>query len=533
MPHTLPQPGLAIIYSNDMEQLRQLIIQWMREQPVAPLAKETILVQSNGIAQWLKMALASRDFNGPGVAAGVEIELPNQFVWQLYRAALGPVVPKHLPYDKGNLSWRILQLLPSLIHAPLFAPIARYLQHDEQQLKAYHLALRLADLFDQYQVYRADWLNEWSQGRDNLPDMSGKSVAVPETQRWQPALWRALRDDMALREAVQPFSSRADVHRQAFKALQQGEIAHPEALPERLVVFGIATLPEQSVELLAALSSQRQVLMTILNPCRYYWGDITLLKDEVRKRRWRQQRREGVPLELDPDTLHLHAPPLLASLGKQGRDYINYLQEFDHPEHYQQWFKQIDLFDEPLPEGEGSLLQQLQRDILELRPLPSPPRQLDAEDRSVTFHIAHSRQREVEILQDRLIGDLAADPTLQPGDCMVMMPDIHHYAAAIHAVFGRIDNNDYRYIGYTLADQRQRGHNPLLIAIEKSSRELYEGGYQTTGERESSPPLQRYYPDFETLLKAGFAEQAAYLYGPLVETPWQWHPSPSQTEGAR
>ncbi|QEP41772.1 exodeoxyribonuclease V subunit gamma [Ectothiorhodospiraceae bacterium BW-2] len=463
---SLPTPGLAIIYSNDTEQLRRVVIQWLTQQPVSPLGLETILVQSNGIAQWLKMALASRDEGGPGVAAGIEIELPNQFIWQLYRAILGDVVPKHLPYDKNNLSWRILHLLPQLQQEAIFEPVRRYLADDEQGLKSYYLALRLADLFDQYQVYRADWLNSWSQGEDTLPDGKGANPPVPSAQLWQPALWRALRQDMAQRESPQRFSSRADVHQQALQALQAGDIANPAALPERLIVFGIAALPQQSVELLAALAAHRQVIMAILNPCRYYWGDITLLKDEIRQQQWRQQRKAGLPQQIDPDLLHVHAPPLLASLGRQGRDYISYLQQFDQPERYRDWFSQIDLFDEELPEGEGTLLQQLQRDILELRPVPTPPRSLDLSDRSITFHQAHSRQREVEILQDRLIADLASDPTLQPRDCMVMMPDIHSYSAHIEAVFGRINRDDPRYIGYTLADQRQRGHNPLLIAVE-------------------------------------------------------------------
>jgi exodeoxyribonuclease V gamma subunit len=31
--------------------------------------------------------------------------------------------------------------------------------------KRFQLAERLADLFDQYQVYRADWLAAWAAGR--------------------------------------------------------------------------------------------------------------------------------------------------------------------------------------------------------------------------------------------------------------------------------------------------------------------------------------------------------------------------------
>ncbi|NER61658.1 exodeoxyribonuclease V subunit gamma, partial [Pseudomonas sp. MAFF212428] len=127
----------------------------------------------------------------------------------------------------------------------------------------------------------------------------------------------------------------------------------------------------------------------------------------------------------------------------------------------------IDLFSESQPQ---TLLNQLQDDILELRPLAEtralwPP--VDStKDRSVRFHIAHSAQREVEILHDQLLARFSADPGLRPRDVIVMLPDINAYAAHIRAVFGQLGRNDPRFIPFTLTDQGQRGRDPLLIALE-------------------------------------------------------------------
>src|SRR5690606_26413960 len=46
-------PGLMVIHSNHPEALRDLVVAWMQRYPLRPLESETILVQSNGIAQWL------------------------------------------------------------------------------------------------------------------------------------------------------------------------------------------------------------------------------------------------------------------------------------------------------------------------------------------------------------------------------------------------------------------------------------------------------------------------------------------------
>ncbi|RMP07354.1 hypothetical protein ALQ29_05299, partial [Pseudomonas marginalis pv. marginalis] len=117
-----------------------------------------------------------------------------------------------------------------------------------------------------------------------------------------------------------------------------------------------------------------------------------------------------------------------------------------------------------------TLLNQLQDDILELRPLNEtrelwPAVDLDR-DTSIRFHIAHSAQREVEILHDQLLQRFSADPTLRPRDIIVMVPDVDSYAPHIRAVFGQLERNDPRFIPFTLTDQGQRGRDPLLIAVE-------------------------------------------------------------------
>src|SRR5690606_13889037 len=141
-----------------------LCVQWINRYPLAPLENEVVLVQSNGIAQWIQLALAADiDDNNPlqsgcGIAAAMKISLPGRFHWQAYRAVLGDL-PETSPFDKALLTWRLLRLLPDLINDPEFAPLQHYLGNDYNGRKRFQLAQRLADLLDQYQIYRADWLN--------------------------------------------------------------------------------------------------------------------------------------------------------------------------------------------------------------------------------------------------------------------------------------------------------------------------------------------------------------------------------------
>ena len=74
-------PGLMIIHGNRLENLRELVVDWLRANPLNPLENEVMLVQSNGIAQWLQMALAANpEQGGCGIAAAVDVQLPARFL---------------------------------------------------------------------------------------------------------------------------------------------------------------------------------------------------------------------------------------------------------------------------------------------------------------------------------------------------------------------------------------------------------------------------------------------------------------------
>ena len=184
----LLQPGFLAFHSNRSEMLAEVVISWLRRHPLAPLEEEVILVQSNGMAEWVKMEMARMG----GVCAATRVELPSRFLWRTYRQVLGrEAVPGESPLDKVPMVWRLMQLLPTLTAHPDFAPVAGFLKGDEPD-RMLQLASKLADLFDQYQNYRADWLQAWAQGEDHLVLANGSKAEIEAEQRWQPQLWRAV-----------------------------------------------------------------------------------------------------------------------------------------------------------------------------------------------------------------------------------------------------------------------------------------------------------------------------------------------------
>ena len=466
-------PGLMVIHGNRMEDLRDLLTGWLARAPLRPLEDELMLVQSNGIAQWLKWALARPVGDGGlGISAAIDVQLPGRFLWSAYRTVLGrDAVPTTSPFDKSRLCWRLLRLLPAHLHEADFAPLRDFLRDDHDERKRFQLAERVADLFDQYQVYRADWLADWEQGRYELrDDLRGRQAPLAADQRWQARLWQLVLADVGDERRTH----RASVH-QAFLERIGTMSTRPAKLPRRIVVFGMSSLPQQTLEALTALARFSQVMLLVANPCRHYWADIIEDRELLTASQRRHAGKPGLPDEPRYEDLHLHAHPLLAAWGRQGRDYIRLLDHFDRPEGYRQhfaaWNRSIDLFTDT---DRSTLLRQVQQAILDLEPAPMEPAQRKPwtpGDDSLRFQIAHSPQREVEILHDQLLSMFEEahrrGTPLSPRDVIVMVPDIQTYAPHVQAVFGRLPPDDPRHLPYSVTDQPSRGVVPMMVALEQ------------------------------------------------------------------
>ena len=462
-------PGLLVLHGNRSELLGEAVFEWIRRYPLRPLEEEIFLVQSNGVAEWLKMAIASQT----GICAATRVELPGRFLWRAYRQVLGrESVPAQSALDKLPLTWRLMQALPELVTRPGFEPLAGFLRLGDMGRRL-QLAERLADLYDQYQVYRSDWLAAWAAGTDVFLRTEGQALdsgqPLPPDQRWQAALWRDL---LAPLSEADRGATRPQLQRRFLAALDSG--AAPKApIARRVVLFGMTHVPMQNLQALAALSQHCQVLLAIPNPCRFHWADIIQGRELLRMDHRRHPLRNGRDLaDVSLEEMHAHAHPLLAAWGRQGRDFVRQLDEFDDVLAAQQRFavSKVDLFDD----GSGeTLLQQVQARIRDLVPLSEHlalnDKPAEVADRSIVFHIAHGAQREVEILHDQLLELLAHPPqglALAPRDVVVMVPDIEVFAPAIRSVFGQYARNDARFIPFDIADLQERGNNPLLVALE-------------------------------------------------------------------
>jgi len=419
---------LNLYHAPDLETLGALATALLAQPQREPFAPALVVVPSQGMGRWLTLELARQQ----GIAMQLEVQLPAKFVWEVSRLVLGQL-PEQSAFSPSTLTWRLYDWLCVPANLERAPRLAQYLIGGDERRRL-SLAARIADTFDQYLLYRDDWLAGWE--RNQLLDLG------PD-EGWQALLWRELTAD--------GHPHRARLLDDLLRRLHSDE-AIP-GLPERLLVFGISSLPPHHLRVLEGLARHVEIVVCALNPCREAWGEI---------RDIRELAGAADAQALNPDDWYLDVGhPLLASLGKQGRDFFDALFSLGGQE--------TGLYSEDADLHDDSLLRALQNDILRLRTRqPDERLTLREDDRSLEVHVAHSPLREVEILHDQLLARFAADPNLTPDQVVVLTPDIERYAPYIEAVFSSktgATREGAPRIPFSLADRSLRAEIPLIEAF--------------------------------------------------------------------
>ena len=387
----------------------------------------------------------------------LSFRLPVQFFWEQIRHILGKEqVPEQSPYSREVLSWRLDALLDSddIKNSSLCQEATRYWLDPQTQFsdrdKRFQLAEQLADLFEQYQIYRPDWIENWTR----------QSAEAFPGQEWQALLWQKLVAEIP----EHPVSLLRKAINQVDKATH---------LPERISLFGINALPPLWLDFLSVLGDYCQVHLYHLNPCVEYWGEIKTDKALAREQFYRWLKKPSADVE---DLSDLVGNPTLSNLGGQGREFLTLLQEYSSIE--------IPLFEDPQLEspqdyqknnncdtdrGPGiSTLNQLQQDILNLHDARNDPQIV--KDNSISFTSAHSALREIQALHDWLLHQFNNDRELTPKDVLVMCPNIENYAPYVEAVFAHglgsgVISEQLPPLPCSIADRTLKDSEPLVQAF--------------------------------------------------------------------
>lgn len=402
---------LNLYYSTQLEDLAdQLLLELEKNERENLLQPEIFVVQNHGIGQWLSLYMARKE----GISANLKFEFPSERIWSLIRL-MDDNIPQTLPSDRGPMTWTLMKFFRDDAFLDEFENLRYYIQDEDPQqraLRSWKLSSKIADVFDQYLVYRPDMILGWEER---------KLQTSEEAERWQLQLWNRLIDYWEKHHDKDNIH-RARLQQKLLDQLGNGKLDR-EALPERISVFGVSSLPPISIEILTELSE--------LIPVNFYQLSVD-------------------PNVNDSDNFQ---NPLLQSLGREGAAFMSLFSDRVDVE-----FQSVKATANP---DSSSVFNEIQSDLKQDTVPSDSALNVPAVDSSIQVHSCHSPMREVEVLYDQLLAVLDENPELNPDDILIMTPDIETYAPMIEAVFEAPDEGQPE-IPYSIADRGIQGDRPAI-----------------------------------------------------------------------
>lgn len=393
-----------IYYSNKLEELVKTLGVKIKQSPCGIFTKEYIITQTAGMKQWLAVEMAKKENNG--VFANFALENQDAFLNELYTLLTSVQVQRNSETGK----WILFELLGSEEFNGIkeFNSVTEYYKNDD--LKRIQLAAQLVDLFDQYQIYSEEMVDNWNNNIFHYPDNAN--------ERWQQWLWGKLNAQSEL------FFPKTRIKKEIFAALKNEEkIKLVQAKFPVINFFGNTVYTSYHLDIFKVLAGIIEINHFIMLP----------LKEVSNTKEYKNE--------------------LFVSLGNKSREIISMMDLAGSVSN-------------SIEPSQDSLLHKIQHQIFHDTPVTSVEKITKEilNDNSILINSAYTEAREVEMLYNYLV-DLKANKAkdLRPQEILVLTTDIDIYAPYIKAVF---KNGTYK-IPYKISGVSAGQKESIITALVK------------------------------------------------------------------
>ena len=214
------------------------------------------------------------------------------------------------PWEKNQLVWNILELLPELMKEEEAQVIRSWLEISDKKdtqinLKLWDLANNIAETFDDYILYRPEIIKQWLSKKTKK---KSREISVNKNILWQEILFNLLYKKIN----KDPFCIQVE---KAIKRLKKDDISKLD-YPKNLYVYGLSSLAPLQIDLIQAFSKVINIKIYIISPCNDLW-------QRCEARRLQFRNKWNTP----PDRQWLlESPRLEAFLGRMGAEYQQLLE---------------------------------------------------------------------------------------------------------------------------------------------------------------------------------------------------------------
>ena len=161
--------------SSQMEALCDKLADNVKKQTGPLFGQAMIITQGGAMNDWLTGKLTEIN----GVFAHYAFQNQDGFMGQVYELLTGD----KLRSNRDAIKFGVYKLLDDEKFRNDFSHVAEY--YSDNDLRRIQLAEKIADLFDQYQLYREEMIKGWEDEKT--------STEKPESKNWQMWLWKQLK----------------------------------------------------------------------------------------------------------------------------------------------------------------------------------------------------------------------------------------------------------------------------------------------------------------------------------------------------
>ncbi len=433
---------LTIYRSNKAEWLADILGQELRLNPPEITEEVNIIVSTWPSGRWLSEKISIIN----NINALVKYPFPGTYLKRLVKRING-IDPNEIdPWEKNNLVWNVLELLPELINEEEAKLIRSWLkisvkENEEINLNLWDLAKNIAEIFDDYILYRPEIIKQWlsKKAKNN-----SREISVNKNIIWQEKFFNLLYKKIN----KDPFCIQVE---KAIKRLKKNDISKLD-YPKNLYIYGLSSLAPLQIDLIQAFSKVINIKIYLISPCNDLWQ-----RCEARRLQFRNT------WNTPPDRQWLlESQRLEALLGRMGAEFQQLLEGSGEYQLGDRNEEDIFSLTADIVTNKGykpNLLEQLQQELLSTKSEIILTK--EKSDKSLLFLKSPGKYRQVELIRDHILQLFTNDKELQPRDILIMTPQIDSYAPIITSVFNNIDNSTTQ-LPWVITDKSQEDKVGLI-----------------------------------------------------------------------
>ncbi|QCI18412.1 exodeoxyribonuclease V subunit gamma [Buchnera aphidicola (Aphis nasturtii)] len=403
---------------NQLNTLFLKICQIIQKNPLKHIFTKEMIIHDNEILfQYLNMFTA----NHTGISSDFKLIHPQVLIWKILTQIIPENEIKNILKKTTNI-WKIMKIIEE---NDFFENIKK----NDNQIKKFKFSYLMENLFQQYILYRPQWIQKWGKKDNKISTMNSKKL-------WQIKLWNKIINDNH-DNITQPINNFSNLFYKFKHVIQKKKII----LPKRIFIIWSFNINPSYIEIFHKISIFTDVYFLYLTA---YKNNI--INDTI----------DSYNKSFNIKIKNRASNSLETLWGKYENVYLLFIKNLKDIK-INSYFKKYDI---------NNLLNNIKNKILNFKEnKKSLKKTLNPKDNSISINICYNKQHEIEVLYKTLIKILNKNPNIKPHDIVVVSFSLNDYTKHINSVFKL--QHEEEQISFYISNKNSKSTQKIFYLFNK------------------------------------------------------------------